>query len=373
MNYMHSNIDKAQHKKLTFQDVDVEFREPFILKGYRSTNNTCLCYVKSVFYLNNETINFWTHFLPFVYFGYETSKIYFAIHATKDHFSWPFFVYSLTTTLVFLTSCLAHMFNSKSSIMRHMCFTSDYLSISFYGLGSAFAYKAYTITNMTSTIKIMNNFDKYILISLVLLSFSNIITCSSRFIISNNRRIFLRSTFFIAPCIFVNSPLGYRLLIKYFPTVLKCVDFMLNFFSSSNSLKFENLPIKTEWDYADKLYVGYFFMAFVSTFFYVTHLPERCFPGEFDLIGQSHQIFHLTSILSIFLQSKAIESDMKQLVSFCEVENGGINCFQFYGLHFELANNMCYLIGANCIILFVFFVKAKYFNPWTQQQKHKNY
>ena len=374
MNY--SNIDKANHRKnVTVKDVAVEFREPFILNGYRPTNNTFLCYVKSVFYLNNETLNFWSHFLPLIYSGCETLKIYLAIHATKGHFSWPFFVYSLTTTLVFLTSCLAHLFNSKSSIMRHVCFMSDYLSISFFGLGAAFAYKAYTITNMSHTINTRNTFDNYILTSLVLLSLANVITCSSRFIMSNSKRICLRAAFFIGPYVLVNSPLWYRLLFKYFPAVLRRVNFVFNIFSSSNDLDFDTLPIATEWDYADKLYLGYFVMACVSIFFYASHLPERCCPGKYDLVGQSHQIFHLTSMLSILLQSKAIESDMKQLISFCEDKNGGLDCLQFYGLHFELANYMCCLLAANCIILFVFYLKAKYFNPWTQQQqqKHKNF
>ena len=43
----------------------------------------------------------------------------------------------------------------------------------------------------------------------------------------------------------------------------------------------------------------------LGALFYATHIPERWMPGKFDIVGHSHQIFHLLVIAGAFTHYKA--------------------------------------------------------------------
>ena len=45
-------------------------------------------------------------------------------------------------------------------------------------------------------------------------------------------------------------------------------------------------------------FLGAGFMYIIGIFFYITRLPEKKFPGKFDLIGSSHQIFHIFVLIA---------------------------------------------------------------------------
>lgn len=114
-------------KCVSANKISHEFIEPFINEGYRQSNQPYTVYIKSVFYLNNETLNFWTHFLPFLiavfYVIYFYSKIY------VDYYFFPCFLYLVSICSYLLMSSIAHMFNSMSSTSRQLCFILDYLGI----------------------------------------------------------------------------------------------------------------------------------------------------------------------------------------------------------------------------------------------------
>lgn len=59
------------------------------------------------------------------------------------------------------------------------------------------------------------------------------------------------------------------------------------------------------------IYGRQFVFALLAAFLYATHLPERLNPGRFDIIGHSHQLFHVCSILGTMDQMQAILYDMK--------------------------------------------------------------
>ncbi|XP_065199310.1 uncharacterized protein LOC135830999 isoform X2 [Sycon ciliatum] len=46
----------------------------------------------------------------------------------------------------------------------------------------------------------------------------------------------------------------------------------------------------------------------MSFVFYVLHLPERLWPGKFDLVGHSHQLLHIVATLATLCQAYAILS-----------------------------------------------------------------
>ena len=116
-------------------EISAEFREsnPFILTGYRRPNSTMRQCVRSLFTLNNnETLNFWTHFVPFLVVARELCSFCSAYDVWADDFVWPLFIYLATVCFYLITSSVAHALNSMSPVARHICFILDYLSISKY-------------------------------------------------------------------------------------------------------------------------------------------------------------------------------------------------------------------------------------------------
>ena len=89
--------------RLNFKEISLEFRESFILTGYRKPNSSIKSCLKSLFYFdNNEIINFWTHFLPFLFMAYKLKKlcsIYDVFNTNQDHsIVEPLFIYLITVS-----------------------------------------------------------------------------------------------------------------------------------------------------------------------------------------------------------------------------------------------------------------------------------
>jgi len=108
---------------------------------------------------------------------------------------------------------------------------------------------------------------------------------------------------------------------------------------------------------ADLFYCGQFAFAFLSALLYAGHVPERLSkPGRFDLVGQSHQLFHLAAVACTWFQFQAIRLDMA--VNPRGQANPGL----------QSCSVILFSLGVNCIIFVSFYFKAKYSNPWRQEQ-----
>lgn len=351
----------------TIDQISFEFREDFILTGYRLPDSSFKNCFKSIFYLHNETINFWTHFFPFLFISFQLLQIVDTHNVKNDYFVWPLFIYLITICFYLLMSSVAHMMNCYSSTARHICFILDYLTISIYGVGCSMVYKSYTIKNINLQIDTKNLFDKYIWLTLGFTLISNIVSCSTRFILTRSKRGILRAGSFILQYMFVNLPLLYRFLVLYFPKLIVYFNYFFSFLSSSSLLTLEHSSNNTETNgfnfrnESDVFYLAQFIAALLSAFLYVTHFPESLFPGKFDLIGSSHQIFHLTAFSTTWFQYKAIESDIKQL-------NQHISLYSIdskFGIELNYTFIMSSCIFFNGLILLYYYFKASYFNPWT--------
>jgi hypothetical protein len=49
----------------------------------------------------------------------------------------------------------------------------------------------------------------------------------------------------------------------------------------------------------------------LQAFFFASHLPEKLFPGKFDILGQGHQIFHVLSTVCQCAQFHAIYHEIE--------------------------------------------------------------
>ena len=413
-NFIKNNIHSMMkiNKNASFlkvEQVPIEFRESFIHTGYRLPNSSFKACLKSLLSLNNnEIVNFWTHFLPFLYSFYELIKfcLYFNYN---NQFYMPLFIYLTTICFYLLMSSLAHAFNCMSPIARHLCFILDYLSISLYGIGCAVAYKAYSLNNVNLYFNKQNLFDFYLWIAMAFCIIGNLMSCESRFIVSTFKKRLLRVTPFIGQYICVNSPVLYRLFLTYQPDKVETLNSIFSYISSTSTFKIQsNDSSRFSYDLndsnshlnnyvllnyngslsyfrsffnffnfnfvceSDVYYFIHFAAALVSVCLYVFHIPERFFPGRFDIVGQSHQIFHLTTFLSTYTQLIALKTDIKNLIlnDYNNIElRSNIN--QIILFNYEFTNKFIVLVCVllNTIIFFYFYFKAVYNNPW---KKHKH-
>jgi len=97
----------------------------YLNHGYRRmpTNSYLNCFL-SMFSLHNETLNVWTHFLPFLYWVY---LLFFEIPHLKEPVVSG--VFALCAIFVFLGSSLFHIFKCNSIYDYHF-----FLTIDFYGI-----------------------------------------------------------------------------------------------------------------------------------------------------------------------------------------------------------------------------------------------
>ncbi|RMZ93586.1 membrane progestin receptor gamma [Brachionus plicatilis] len=363
-----------KYRYLNHKQVPSEFQELFIYTGYRNPNSSFRSCFKSIFCLNNnESINFWTHFIPFLICLGILVKNLCTNEVIKDYLTYPLLVQLSTICFYLLMSSLAHMLNCMSPIARHVCFILDYLSISIYGMGCAIAYKSYTLSTIKSSQK-DKLFDYYILMVLIVSLIANVMSSTSRFIISPLQRSILRTLSFVIQYVFVNLPLLYRYIYFYHQTIFKNFNFIFSFLSSSSDIEIvhhDNYFLFKKG--SDFFYLIQFLAALSSAFLYTTHVPERFWPGKFDIIGQSHQIFHITSFICSLSQYTALKYDMKQLIEMAHDQifdraSFGYSTVPIIDSKISNSKIMAICLFLNFLILVYYYFKAIYFNPWNKSK-----
>ena len=399
--------------------VSFEFRENFILKGYRKPNNSFLLCFKSVFSLNNnEIINFWTHFIPFCLILLYLTRFSIQHNVLNDTFMWPYFIYLSTAAFYLFMSSMAHALNCMSNIARHICFILDYLSISIYGMGCCIAYKSYCLSAMPHYTTIF--FDYYVTIAMCITICANICASASRFVLSYNLRSLLRLLSVATLYIFSSLPLFYRLILSYYPSSGQYFSIFLKYIFGINSTTEETelYLAKNINNESNFYFLAQLLFTILSACLYISHIPERYYPGRFDIVGQSHQLFHISSAIATYLQIKALESDLfklqpilnglintnnntDQITNFYlnvnynmtannsislsdRISSTSINFYTYSMKHLDFLTvtlspffrtkltyafiMLCCLIF-NSMILIYYYLKALYFNPWNKLNK----
>ena len=254
-----------------------------------------------------------------------------------------------------------------------------------YGIGSSIAYESYTFTSSSRNEN--DIFDYYVFSVLLITSVCNIISCASRFIYSHKRRKILRALAFIGQYLFINLPLIYKLANRY----LLPNNYITSEFSTiqhSNQTNFGIIKGHQNNDYFEQLvnnmtqnltfvefktqsdiyYMLHFITAMLAVCFYVFHVPEALLPGMFDVIGQSHQFFHLFTFLCSWSQYVALKMDMKEILDFNNSHENSLNInnskIPFMNVNLSYGLLIFLSISINLIILLYYYIKLVYFNPW---------
>lgn len=261
------------------EDLPPDLREVAILTGYRSPSSSVKECALSIFVATNETLNFWTHFIPTFYFVYQLTSFWSILKVVSDSYYWPFIVYMISICLYPLISALAHIFCTTSHMARHVWFFIDYGGLSWYAYGAGLLIKAYSFPVDVQD-AFMGKYFMEVLVFLVICC--SVSACYSRFL--DNLfwiKVFRLGAFFL-PWVWDNIPVIYR----------------LNFNSDMDSATSEHYKLQ-------------FFWSFCIGFFYSSHLPEILAPGKFDFVGNSHQLLHISGILATHHQMSAAILDMK--------------------------------------------------------------
>ncbi|KAF8820368.1 putative Adiponectin receptor protein 2 [Cardiosporidium cionae] len=275
----------------TVNDVPLYQKIPFILGGYRLKQTNWKICLASILKLHNETCNIWTHLVGFVYFmayaihfvwlngdsamrSFKNSILLFiqeAVNQGNIPFSSvdkydilfedkSFFVLLgliLTSALCMFGSVVFHVFCSSSPRSQKNCLKLDITGINGLICWSAFAgiHIGFYCTPL---------FHKLYMIQTIILA------C-----------VLIPAPFlgeFLSPKIWNFYPV--------FCALLALTGFipLLHYFSlaSTNEIKSFGVQLAA----MPVLYLA-------GLFFYLTRIPEKIFPGKFDIVGHSHQIWHV--------------------------------------------------------------------------------
>ena len=255
--------------------------DKYILSGYRNPNSSISECVSSAFRINNETFNIWTHCCAAVFFINLVLTLNSKHDFLQDSYVTPLALFLFSTCLVFMTSSLAHMFSALSARARHICFFFDYTSLSILTMGVSIAYKAYIFpSSMIGGLY----YNTFLLMSAVNAVLSVAIISESRFMEPSIKRQALRIAAYALPFTFDSLPMIHR----------------MRFCSPQECTARALYPHTTQY-----------FFALTASFVYILHVPERFFPKVFDIIGQSHQIFHICTATASYYQLQGLLMDIK--------------------------------------------------------------
>ncbi|KAF3830654.1 hypothetical protein GH733_004473 [Mirounga leonina] len=226
--------------------------------------------------MTNETLNIWTHLLPFWFFVWRFVTALYVTDIQNDSYSWPLFVYMGTSCVYPLASSCAHTFSSMSKNARHICYFLDYGAVNLFSLGSrlhcglasgprlvfsspgsAIAYSAYSIPD----VMVCTAFhDYYVPLAVLNTIVSTGLSCYSRFLEIQKPALckMLRVLAFAYPYTWDSLPIFYRLFL---------------------------LPGESVQNEAVLNHQKHMAMTLLASFFYSAHLPERLAPGRFDYIA----------------------------------------------------------------------------------------
>lgn len=267
---------------LRWQEVDPVYREPFILTGYRRPGTSYYQCLQYSLILHNEVINFWTHFIPLLVWLVWLLYLTLSWEDFFKPYHYPLLCFWAGCCSYALFSSIAHLFSSKSFLVRTICFLLDYHGIAMYILGGAMASLFY----LNPTVSPFFQHKIPILGIEVSLAVMGILVCGlSRFYWKDYRFIIrVVAQFLLYVCY----------LTPYLHRVYLC-------WRQGTDCVPQTTP----------LHMLTISLTFALVFFFVTKIPERFEPGRFDYFFQSHQIFHVCTASQTTVQIHLVLTELQ--------------------------------------------------------------
>ncbi|KAI1082307.1 HlyIII-domain-containing protein [Whalleya microplaca] len=247
---------------LTWKDILPWQRDnEFILTGYPRVSYSYICSLKSIFAVHNETTNIWSHLLGALFFGlvlYHYAKLSIEANGPRLKDIIALSIYNLSVTICFVLSTVFHTFSDHSLEMHNFGNELDHLGIVLvmWGTGISGTHFAFYCNE-----SLRNTY--FAALSGTTLGCA-IFTLQPEF-----RRPTYRTVRFLMYCFLGTSlfaPVGHGLL-----RFGEELDAMMGLRS----------------------FLGLAVINFTGAAVYVARIPERRYPGKFDLLGQSHNWMHV--------------------------------------------------------------------------------
>lgn len=272
---------KPTHLK---NEVPVLFHEPHVEGGFRPLHQPWGYYLASLFQRHNECLNTWTHLIALVMTLqrlYEFSQEFDLLY---DPYMWPLLAGMVTMILLYIGSSGAHCFQSRSELVHYTCFMVDYAGIGLYGLGSTILHYAYCSDPWLFSVM------KHLYLPVaIFLSILVCVCCSISKTMYQRPYPFTRKVWQLASVILIYTwlilPVIHRLLI--------CLE-------------------TSQWDDSISHHLQQMVWFITSGFFFGSDIPQRFYPGKFDFLGHSHQLFHFCVMMTSYKQLDSVLLDIKQ-------------------------------------------------------------
>ena len=252
-------------KTLSVAEIPMSARENYILSGYRPLGHSFFYCLRSFFVLHNESLNVWTHVVPAMY--------YVTLLVTEMHLNgWrvdiarvPVLGLMFGVTCILVASTVAHLFCCLSVRWKKTLFVLDYAAIVVYAVMAASICTVY----IPSTMFFLQSKLLYVLLTIPAILVGGMVCCWTM----------LRGPE-------VETAAFVRVLAFGVPYVYGNIPPLLFLLSSDLETLGGSYAIKTQ-------FLRCIVLAAIAGFFKASCVPERWFPGRFDLFGHSHQLFHV--------------------------------------------------------------------------------
>jgi predicted membrane channel-forming protein YqfA (hemolysin III family) len=277
------------HPTLSLRGIPAVMQVSHIVHGYRPVDRPWRYYVYSLFRFHNETLNVWTHLIGCIVI---TWQLYLWLveywHAVGHKAAVePAIAACVCFMIQSSKSAFAHLFHSKSRYVHYVAFMADYIGVTFAGVGVSLVL--FSCADRTGN----GLFDRIfipLLFGVAYLNFVN--TCIVKTVYGSNSHKIERKLIQLAMMI-VHASIG---IVPLIPRYLACYRESTCAISSLNHVT--SAVVVTS----------------ILPAFYVNTFPECLCPGRFDIVGQSHQIFHVLGTVSEILTLRAAHRDVDMKV-----------------------------------------------------------
>ena len=305
-------------KYVTIDQVPDQYKEPFILTGYRQPYSSFLDCIVSAFRLNNETFNIWTHFIPFLafafYFWLTFPSELWPLSAIESRF-YPLLSEQVSVLAYLLCSSMAHTFNCMSPKTRHTCFYIDYVAICMFGSGTA-STTFYYLRPLGVDFILYKSANLFIGLNSVLSFGVAYVFCKSRHSWEKHKYQ-VRTLTSLALFVYTHTPSFYR--------TAQCA-------------------INGEQCTRGLYYLVILWVTFMgAAFFNASRLPERIFPVKFDIIGHNHQLMHILTALGTLGHMWGIYADLDERSDVMTPLLDGLTVYSGLGWTFTTLASTCVL------------------------------
>ena len=283
----HLSEGSFQKQCITVDHVPDQYEERYLVSGYRRPYSSFSDCIASMFRLNNETFNIWTHLLPLIFLTLYFRRTF----PTKrwplsemDPWYYPLLAEEIATLAYLTGSVVAHTFNCMTPRIRHTCFYIDYTAISMFGIGGACS-TYYYLRPLNTQFFLFTMPNVYIGLCSICNILAVYLCCMSRHNWAESKYL-VRTLAFTLPFITGNFPSFYR--------VLQCV---LTGGDCTSGLLYIVLGS-----------TAYLLAAILNS----SRVPERYYSRTFDILGHSHQWMHITTTMGTFLHFWAVHLEFEE-------------------------------------------------------------